>query len=246
MAREPTANRARVMRLRIRECTPRCWPRPLRLALAGVGLASALWVAAGCKGTPPQPTEARRADANLQEASSQEANLIGAAFPNPPQAQLQPDEQVAAPGGGATVGVPELIVLLKNRKELRTLTPQNLASRFAGLTSRFDETARDDTTWEFEGTNAAGLISAVTVVFRPAADDGWILRSVSVRLHPDDPRRTFEDIRRRATAALKKPKWLDLSTRDRTAWNLGDHWELTAAVLDDGDIQLRAGPSAGP
>jgi hypothetical protein len=220
--------------------------RPVRLA--GACFASALWVAAGCQGKPPQPTGARRDDANLQDASLQDANLIGGAPPNPPQPQPQPQpgDQVAAPGRGRNVSVSELIALLKNRKELRTLTPQNLASRFVGLISRFDEIARDDTTWEFEGSNAAGFISAVIVVFRPAADNVWTLRSVSARLHPDDPRRTFEDIRRRATAALKKPKWLDLSTRDRTAWNLGDHWELTAAVLDDGDIQLRAGPSAGP
>lgn len=122
---------------------------------------------------------------------------------------------------------------------------QTAGAKFAGLVPAFDEKTHDDDRWEFEGNNDTGLVRSITLAFTllPSAssDDTWVFHAVSVRLHADDPRRTFQEIRRAANASLKRPKWLDLNARDRTAWSLGDGWELVAAVLDDGDIQLRAG-----
>jgi hypothetical protein len=149
-----------------------------------------------------------------------------------------------------TITASALVGLLKSRKELRALTMQTAGIKFAGLVPAFDEKTHDDDRWEFEGNNETGLVRSVTLAFTllPSAptDDAWTFHSVSVRLHPDDQRRTFQEIRRAANASLKRPKWLDLSDRDRTAWSLGAGWELVAAVLEDGDIQLRAGRPRGP
>ena len=110
----------------------------------------------------------------------------------------------------------------------------------------FADRTRDDELWELEGVNDSGLIRSIILTFVPMAeDDGWVFRSVSVRLHSDEPGRTFQEIRRAANTALKRPRWLDLNAHDRTAWSLGDGWELVAAVLDDGDVHLRAGLPQG-
>lgn len=143
-----------------------------------------------------------------------------------------------------------LVALLKSRKELRALTMQTAGAKFAGLVPAFDEKMHDDDRWEFEGNNASGLVRSITLAFTlsstASGDDTWVFHSVSVRLHSDDPSRTFQEVRRAANASLKRPRWLDLNARDRTAWSLGDGWELVAAVLDDGEIHLRAGRPPGP
>jgi hypothetical protein len=159
-----------------------------------------------------------------------------------------PEAESPPEGPARSISASGLVKLLKSRNELRALTVQTAGRRFSGLVPWFGEKARDEDRWEFEGVNETGLVRSVTVRFgaRGEDSDGWVFDSVSVRLHPEDPGRTFQEIRRAANAALKKPKWLDLSARDRTAWSLGDGWELVAAVLEDGDIHLRSGRPARP
>lgn len=163
-------------------------------------------------------------------------------------ARPTPSVQLSPPA----VGIAELIALLRNKKVLRTLVPppENTEDSgtapvtfdiFADLVPGFLQTVHDDETREFEGTNVDGPVRGVTVTFAPARGGGWRFHSAAIRIHASDPSRTFAEVRGRATAILRKPKWMDLGGLGRTAWNLGERWELTVAVLQGGEIQLRSG-----
>ncbi len=147
----------------------------------------------------------------------------------------------SAPTEDETVRVRELVGLLKQRRALQALTPETLsASRLAGLVPLLRETARAETTLTFEAKREDGFVRIVTAMFSRRSSGRWMLCSVSIGIHPADPTRTFGEIRRTANSALTRPKWMDLSVRGTTAWNLGDRWELRATVLEDDDIALRA------
>jgi hypothetical protein len=145
---------------------------------------------------------------------------------------------------GETIRVSELIGLLTKKRGLQTLTPEDLSSSaLAGLVRGLREKTRDEETRTFEGSHEDGFVRIVTAMFAPNASGHWNLRSVSIRIHPANFTATFDEVRRAATLALKRPKWMDLSERGTTAWSLGDRWMLTATGLENGDIALRAGAS---
>ena len=218
---------------------------------AATGLIAA-WASAGCR-TRPAPAPA---DDDAAADNDSVSAPLSAAF-----AEERP---VEGRGGGPSPGlsgkprkperdrnirqisVSQLLALLKSRKDLKALTVNTAPHRFGGLVPAFADRTRNDERWELEGLNDSGLIRSIIVTFVPTAeDDGWVFRSVSVRLHSEEPDRTFQEIQRAANAALRRPKWLDLNARNRTAWSMGDGWELVAAVLDDGDVHLRAGRPEG-
>ncbi|MBC8132523.1 MAG: hypothetical protein H7X95_06045 [Deltaproteobacteria bacterium] len=215
-------------------------PPLIVIGLAGLACAASI---SGCKSRRAPPTEAAEIAPVPAPQPAPAVDGVVPAVASPDSQDLPPPPMEAQVRG---ISATDLIGLLKSRKELRALTLETAGSRFAGLVPAFDETAKDDERWSFEGVNDTGFVRTVTLTFLSTDTDVWTFGSVSVRLHTEDPRLTFDELRRAATAALKKPKWLDLNTRDRTAWSLGENWELVVAVLEDGTVQVRSGRAARP
>jgi hypothetical protein len=160
-----------------------------------------------------------------------------------PARTQRPASDANAPQATAQAPAPTLkgvLDFLKNLKALQKMTPQSVRADMSRLIADLRDKGQDQVTWDFEGTRQEGLVRKIAVSFGASKTGPWPLQNVAVTLRPTDQGQAFEEIGRTLTTSLGEPTWAqpNAGSPKQRGWNLGDGWELAAAMEPSGEIRL--------
>lgn len=218
-----------------------------------INLAAALLLSAAACNKDASATQAPGAPSADQAAPATQASPLTQAAPAKPAAPAtQAAPAVAAKPGNElhddkppAPSLADVLRLMKNRTQLRQLTPDNVRARLQSIAPALAPDGKSDMQWGFADRNAAGLIESVEINFA-AEGKRWQFGDLAVHLQAPDRAQLFAQVLSSLDAQLGKRRWSNPDPKhpEAVGWSIGKGWELSA-TLEDTSIALVAGEPEG-